>query len=148
VILHHSPSLRTLRALVAMIDPNNPITILLVDDDAPHCSLVSMLLEDQGYRVLVAHCGATGLELADQADVAVIDMIMPGLTGMETIPLLQSSNPNLKVIACSGSEKQRFADDLQALGVTVFLPKPFSIEELIYQVERLARRDHEKFDVC
>jgi CheY-like chemotaxis protein len=111
------------------------ISILLVDDDPAYCEFLSINLAAYGYHVIVAHCGATALEFADQADVAVIDMIMPGLSGLETIPLVRCNNPNLKVIACSGCEEALFRADLDRLDVERFLPKPFPVELLVQAID-------------
>jgi CheY-like chemotaxis protein len=75
------------------------------------------------------------VELAGQADVAVVDMVMPGLSGPETIPLLQSRNPCLAVIASSGCAEEEFRQELDALGVEVFLAKPVPVERLIEQLQ-------------
>ena len=106
-----------------------------MDDDEAHCCLLTLMLELQGFRVLVANSGAVALELADQADLALVDMIMPGLTGVETIPLLQTGNPELKVIACSGWDEEYFRAELDQLGVERFLAKPFPIELLLEEID-------------
>lgn len=125
----------TVRAPIGGIDPTIPISILLVDDDEAHSCLITLMLEIQGYRVLVANSGATALEFADQADVAIVDMVMPGLSGLESIPLLQCSNPNLKILACSGSDEEQFRADLDQLGVDRFLAKPFLLDRLLEAID-------------
>ena len=116
----------------------NPIGVLLVDDDPAYCEYMAMSLAQYGYRVLVANSGAMALELADQADVALIDMIMPGLSGVETIPLVRCSNPALRVIACSGSDESLFREDLDRLDVPKFFTKPFSLEKLVQEIGHAA----------
>ena len=111
------------------------ITILLVDDDPAYCEFLSMVLTGYGFRVLVAHSGEAALGLADQADLALIDMIMPGLSGIETIPLVRERNPDLRVIACSGCEDCLFRPDLDRLEVERFVGKPFPMSVLIQEIE-------------
>lgn len=85
-----------------------------------------------------AASGEASLEWAAQADVALVDMVMPGLSGVETIPLLLERNPRLRVIASSGCSQELFREGLSRLGVEQFLSKPYPIERLIAEVESLA----------
>lgn len=95
------------------------------------------MLDRYGYTVLTANSGEAGAELAREADVALVDMIMPGLSGLETIPLLQWNNPALTIFASSGSSYSEFKPELDQLGIEVFLPKPFPAELLVRQLERV-----------
>ena len=103
--------------------------------------LVVRTLSQQGYRVLEAHDGERGYDLAirhaDEIDLIVTDVIMPRLGGVGMVARLRVSMPQLKVVYVSGHSQ----DQLDVTDVsdprTDFLYKPFSLEALISAVERL-----------
>src|SRR6476660_1898908 len=79
-------------------------TILLIDDEDQVRLLCQTALERGGYRVLTANSGSQGLQLLEQQDVdlALVDMFMPDMDGLEVIELLHLTRPDCKVIAMSG----------------------------------------------
>lgn len=130
---------REVRALLLSrpIETIPTMRVLVIDDDAGYLRLITLVLQRYGYEVLSATTGEQGAELAGQADVALVDMIMPHMTGLETIPLLQWSNPSLTIFASSGSSQNEFKRELDQLGVHVFLPKPFPAALLIHQLQQV-----------
>ena len=80
-------------------------TILVVDDDEPTRAAVFAMLEPLGYRILEATDGEAGLKLyrQEQVDLVVMDILMPGKEGIETIRELKEEFPEAKIIAISGS---------------------------------------------
>lgn len=110
-------------------------TVLLVDDEAFIIQMTAAVLEAAGYRVLPARDGAAAISLFAQhqreVNVVLLDMMMPGLDGLQTLDQLRRINPDVPVIACSGlCTAQREAEVLER-GARLFIPKPYSEEQLL-----------------
>lgn len=108
--------------------------VLLVDDESSIRQIVGRALEELGYRTLIASNGGEGLTLARQhlgeLRIVVLDMMMPGIDGVQVVRELREFAPALPIIACSGLD--RYRGELKALGLDRlhFLHKPFAVEEL------------------
>ena len=114
---------------------NGQGTILLVEDEPTLRRVARMLLEKLGYRVLEAPSGEAALEMyAEQQqdiDLILLDVVMPGLNGLQTLERLRALDPQVRVILCSGvadTEEETLPD-----GVS-FMPKPFPLEILSQKV--------------
>ena len=109
-------------------------TILVVDDDAGVLDSTRRMLEKRGYRVYTAEDGATAIELLGVApseiDLAIVDMVMPGLTGTETVSRLRQLSPHIPVLICSGYHEVEVSTAFTGLVVSGFLQKPFAATQL------------------
>src|SRR6202047_372058 len=105
--------------------------ILVVDDDPDVRWITAEDLREIGYVVAEADSGRaalTFLERNDPCDLAVVDLAMPGLSGLDTVRLARRTRPNLKVLFSSGyADMSRFEGDI---GNEVLLRKPFGPETL------------------
>lgn len=108
--------------------------ILVIDDDPSVRAAVQAVLEQQGMDVLVADSGAAGLRCLEAfaVDVAMVDIIMPGMDGLEIIRALRRRFPTVPVIAMSGGvslDRHGAAPDFLRmagrLGAARCLRKPF-----------------------
>ena len=109
-------------------------TILLIDDEESVRSLFQVALERAGYRVLTAENGNHGLRLLEhqEVDLALVDIFMPGMDGLEVIELLHMTRPACKIIAISGgSGDWDYLDAAKYLGAHDTLKKPFSLQALL-----------------
>ena len=91
--------------------------IALIDDSVPVRATLRELLQDEGFEVVgEAGDGAAGLALvaAESPDAVVLDLAMPGLDGLKTIPRLRELAPDLKIIVLSLAGRSMEADALQA----------------------------------
>jgi CheY-like chemotaxis protein len=113
--------------------------ILVVDDQASVCAAIRALLESKGYTVVVAeggHKAAHAIE-AFAFDVMLVDIIMPGLNGLDSIKLFRDSAPGVPIIAMSGYAFHGGSSDLDFfqmatdLGAACCLQKPFKPQDLI-----------------
>jgi CheY-like chemotaxis protein len=120
--------------------------ILVVDDDVTIRDCIKLVLGGIGIEAVTAENGERALEAFDRAafDGAIIDLMMPGMTGLETIRALRAKAPALPVIIVSGSlmhgfeAPQMLRAAIELEGVTS-LSKPFGVHELLHRVrERFA----------
>jgi DNA-binding response OmpR family regulator len=112
-------------------------TILLIDDEEPVRMLFQMALAQAGYHVLTAESGLHGLRLLQQqeVDLALVDIFMPEMDGLELIHRLRAARPTSKIIAMSGgSWEWDYLDTAKQLGANCALKKPFSLQELLAAV--------------
>lgn len=125
-----------------------PETILIVDDEDMIRSLVKDILASKGYNVLAAPDGGSAVALYREKwrsiDLVILDMIMPVMGGRETMEKLKEINSNVRAILSTGYSEDDRARDLMALGVKVFLQKPYRTEELSTAVRKvLDERPHD-----
>ena len=115
-------------------------TILLVDDDSDIIESMRTILENKGYRILVARDGNAGLTVAerDNPDLIVLDMMMPKKSGFLVLEKLKSRPGGLiPTIMITGNEGSRHRAYAEMLGVRDYLRKPFALEKLVKSVERV-----------
>ena len=117
-------------------------TILTVEDDAAIRRGVVDALQYAGYEVLEAADGSAGCEMAlrRQFDLLLLDMVLPGMTGLEILQEVRSVRPTLPVIILSarGEENDRVSG--LELGADDYVVKPFSVNELLARVAAVLRR--------
>ena len=113
-------------------------TILIIDDEAPIRALLGTALQSAGHDVVEVSRGREGLRLYRQkpADLVVVDLLMPELSGLDTILEFTREFLNVKVIAISGMGKgdQSLLSTARLLGARQSLRNPFGIEELLCAV--------------
>ncbi len=110
--------------------------ILVIEDEARIQAFLARGLEAEGYAVVTADNGREGLSLATTArwDLVVLDLLLPGLSGLQVLRELHRERPQLPVVILSARS------DLQTklrgfeLGATDYVPKPFSLDELLARI--------------
>ncbi len=115
--------------------------VLLVDDEARILNFLKYKLKASGYEVFTAHNGLEALEMveAEEPDLMVLDLVMPEMSGFETLKRLRSFSPvPVIILSARGSD----ADKIEGLelGADDYLPKPFNPDELMARIEAVARR--------
>ena len=122
--------------------------ILIVDDDRKIVDLVRAYLEKDGYRVLTAHDGLQALEVARQrrADLLVLDLMLPGIDGLDVCRLLRGEGNKVPIIMLTAKTTE--TDKLIGLdlGADDYVTKPFSPRELLARVRAVLRRVGEEED--
>lgn len=114
---------------------------MVVDDDPNLGEVVARYLQKEGYEVEVATDGRTGLEraLATLPDLVVLDLMLPGLDGLEVFRRLRRVAPiPVVMLTARGSEEDRVAG--LELGADDYVAKPFSPRELTARVKAVLRR--------
>lgn len=119
-------------------------TILVIDDELEVLAVMQRMLERAGYRVLTTHSGVEGLELLHapnvEIDALVLDMTMPGMSGLEMLCTLRSRGSRLPVLLISGYHEQEAARQAAVAMPDAFLQKPFTPAELTERVRSLFSR--------
>jgi CheY-like chemotaxis protein len=113
--------------------------ILVVDDETAIVDLLNDILSDEGYDVVTAHDGKSALALLRNGlrpAVVITDLMMPNLDGMGLYRAIRSelSTQRTGVVLVSAGNNKVQLNDPRA----VFVPKPFSIDQLLTTIERLA----------
>ncbi|WOD38389.1 response regulator [Nodosilinea sp. E11] len=113
--------------------------VLIVDDEILVREVTKAALETYDYRTLTACDGVEAIALYAQQQtsihVVIVDMMMPTMDGATTIRILQKLNPQVKVIAVSGLPYNSDESPISApVGIQGFLPKPYTVEQLIQAV--------------
>jgi DNA-binding response OmpR family regulator len=118
-------------------------TVLVVEDDASISMGLEMNLSAEGYRVLVAPDGESGLAMAREGgvDLAIIDVMLPRLNGFELLRVLRAERHKLPIIMLSarGAEMDKVMG--LELGAEDYITKPFGLAELLARVKAVLRRD-------
>ncbi len=116
--------------------------ILVVDDDDDFRPLLLQRLTRTGFATEAAANGAQALEIAQrrQFDVAVFDMQMPGMSGLELLEKFKGVYPDTEVILLTGQGSIESAVQAMQLGAFNYLLKPFAMAELEAQIKKAAER--------
>jgi len=101
--------------------------ILVVDDELTVCKSIRQVLVREDCEVDMAQSGeeALGKEAEEPYDVMIVDLMMPGLSGMDLLKMLKARNPKARVIMVTGYPTMRNTLQAMQLGAMDFLPKPF-----------------------
>ncbi len=116
--------------------------VLVVDDDAKITTMLRRSLDYAGYRVREAHNGLDAMEIAEaiKPDLVILDIMMPGIDGLEVCRRLRSGGNILIMLLTARDE---VSDKIRGLdsGADDYLVKPFSLEEMLARVRALLRRN-------
>ncbi|HZP43560.1 MAG TPA: UDP-3-O-acyl-N-acetylglucosamine deacetylase [Candidatus Binatia bacterium] len=115
-----------------------PETILVVDDEEQIRHTLRGVLADEGFEVLEATNGRTALELLEHAvpRLAIVDIWMPEVDGIELVRRMRSRAPSVPIIVISGHGTIETAVRVIRLGAFDFLEKPFPLDALLNVVDR------------
>ncbi|MGA1867876.1 MAG: response regulator [bacterium] len=130
------------------IEAHDLIRILLIDDDQEMCEELSEILEDEGYHVGVAFDGLDGMDLIEKQkwDMLLLDLKLPGLTGIEILRRIKEKDMKMKVLVLTGrplsknflkdgnGEEEDDQDETLKLADGV-INKPYNIEVMLRQVK-------------
>jgi len=118
--------------------------VLLIEDDARIREIVERGLGSRGFVVTSAEDGPAGLDLAQklEVDVVLLDLMLPGLSGLEVLEGIRLAKPRLPVVALTALDDTRSKVAGLDAGADDYITKPFSLEELTARVRaRLRSRD-------
>jgi two-component system cell cycle sensor histidine kinase/response regulator CckA len=135
--VHHVP------AIIAPVEifPTGTETILIVDDEESLRVLLSTALSRKGYRTLTAASGLDAIEIIGDThrkfDLVLLDLNMPGATGVEVLKIIRICRPQMKVMVVSGHITPTARAEFEQLGQRDFVQKPYRLDELGRTLRRL-----------
>jgi DNA-binding NtrC family response regulator len=115
------------------------IRILIVDDESDLRNLLNHVLTQAGYEVVEAPGGEEALNILQREtfDIALLDIQMPNINGIQVLKYLQKNSPSTKAIMLTGYAGLKNAMEAKQFGATDFINKPYNIEDILATVERL-----------
>lgn len=123
-----------------------PSKVLLVDDEREFVQTLSERLQMRDMGSAIAYDGESALNLveADEPDVMILDLKMPGIDGIEVLKKVKASRPNIEVIILTGHGSDADRDICMKLGAFAYLQKPVDIEELSRNLEAANEKIRQK----
>lgn len=121
----------------------NPITVLVVDDEEQFLRSLKKILEIRKFNVITVNRGDKAIEVANSQpiDVALLDLKMPGLDGEDTLTVLKNQHPDMEIIILTGHGSPATEEFCLGHGAYSYLRKPCDIEEIL---TALAKAFHKK----
>lgn len=119
-----------------MNDRPPKIKLLLVDDEEGYLEVLSKRLTKRNLEVMTAESGAAGIKALRRydCDVAVVDLKMEDMDGIEVLKVFKKMDPNLAVIILTGHGSEQAARDGIALGAFDYLTKPCDLNDLLEKI--------------
>jgi DNA-binding response OmpR family regulator len=117
-------------------------TVLVIDDDINLRDTVGVMLEREGFRPVLAGDGSTGFEqaLALQPELVLVDLKMPGLSGVEVCKQLRARGMKTPLIVLSAAGEEMDKVELLDIGADDYMVKPFRVRELLARIRAVLRR--------
>jgi DNA-binding response OmpR family regulator len=125
------------------VQPSEKMTrILIADDDLSLCELLGDYLQQEGFSVALVHRGdeVLGALAAEQSELLILDVMLPGLNGFDVLKQLREKYPHLPalMLTARGDDIDRIVG--LELGADDYLPKPFNPRELLARLRSVLRR--------
>ena len=116
------------------------VNILLVDDEKEFTATLAERMGLRGLRVRCAYSGEEALKeiAAEKPDVVVMDVMMPGLKGLDILRHLKATNPEIQVILLTGQAGTRDGMEGMKLGAFDYLLKPLELDALLAKIAEAA----------
>ena len=110
--------------------------LLICDDEQKICHILSQYFTLKGYEVRAVNRGEEALALVEvfRPNVVLLDLLMPGMTGVDTLKGLKQRHPHIKVIMLSAADHQDVAQGAIQLGADSYMCKPASLPQLEHLV--------------
>jgi excisionase family DNA binding protein len=111
---------------------DNGNTVLIVDDDVSVCDVLQDIVKSKGYSVVAVNNGEKAVEVLDKQKFSLIflDLILPGLSGLEVLHHVKDIKSDAIVAIVSGHGESPVATETMTLGPTFFIHKPFEISAI------------------
>ena len=118
------------------------IKVLLVDDEEGYVSVLAKRMTKRQVEVIVALSGAEAIQTLRKKDfdVAVVDLKMEDMDGIEVLKIFKKMDPQLPVVMLTGHGSEQAARDGLALGAFDYLTKPCDLEDLLATITKAAER--------
>lgn len=117
-------------------------TIMVVDDSPFASNQIKDIVEDNGYEVIgYAKDGEEAIEFYKELkpDIVILDIIMPGLNGLETAEILKKQDPAVKILMLSSLCDAGTMEEVKSIGVKHLIPKPLEADVLLASLELVSK---------
>jgi CheY-like chemotaxis protein len=117
---------------------NRPLSVLIADDDDACRETLREIVEPEGYRALMASCGEEAIEIVqgESIQLALFDVQMPRMTGLETVEIVHQINALLPCILVTANATQEIIRQAFQVRAYSVIPKPVSKSILLYTMLR------------
>jgi DNA-binding response OmpR family regulator len=124
------------------IDVQSMQTILVIDDDEAIRQVIGVMLENEGFRSIMAADGKTGLQeaFAARPGLIIVDLRMPGLSGVDVCKAIRSAGMQTPLIVLSAVGDEIDKVLLLEIGADDYVVKPFGTRELLARIRAVLRR--------
>ena len=114
------------------------ISVLIIDDEADMCEMLSHVLNQAGFITYAAHDGNTGLEIFNKElpSVVILDLRMPGMNGMDVLKQIKHTGSETPVIIITAHGQIQSAVEAVKHGAYNYFNKPFDNEEVVLTVKK------------
>jgi two-component system, cell cycle sensor histidine kinase and response regulator CckA len=125
--------------------PRGSGLILVIDDEEPIRRIAKDILEESGYKVILAKDGQEGIEIFknqhNNISAVLLDMIMPKKSGLIAFSEMKEIDKNLKVLLASGYKYDERVQEAMHQGVKEFIQKPYTFENLALAIAKVIKSD-------
>ena len=118
-----------------------PRRILVVDDEDDLRTLLSHVLSTHGYDITSASDGEEAIALLEKVsfDVALLDIQMPNINGIEVLKFISENCPSTRAIMLTGYADLKHAMEAKEFGAQDFIGKPYKLEDILTTIERVLK---------
>lgn len=122
-------------------ETEKPIRVLLVDDEAAYVNALSKRLTRRNFQVTVAYNGTQGVQAVrkDDFDVAVLDLKMEDMDGIDVLRIFKKMIPQMAVIMLTGHGSEQAAREGIKFGAFDYLTKPCDLEDLVAKIREASQ---------
>jgi len=123
-----------------------PARVLIVDDEEDFVEMLALRLQEVGQKVSTAHSGreCLGRLTQEDIDIVILDILMPGMNGIDTLKEIKKRFPIVEVIMLTGHGTIQTAVDGMKLGAFDYLLKPADFKELVTKLDGARKRKDEQ----
>jgi DNA-binding response OmpR family regulator len=125
------------------VDKTGRIRLLIIDDEVGFTDIMAKRLGKRNIDVTSAYSGSEGIRAmrGRSYDVAVLDLKMEDMDGIEVLKIFKKLDPEMPVIMLTGHGSEKSATEGISCGAYDYLNKPFEFEELLQKIREASRRD-------
>ena len=118
------------------------IKVLIIDDDPEIIWILTEALQEEGYHILSADCGKSGLKIAkaEKPELVLLDIKMPDMNGLEVLEKVKDHSKATAVIMLSAHGETKMVVQAMQYGATDFVTKPFDKDELLITINKVLER--------
>ncbi|WP_456325654.1 response regulator [Desulfonauticus submarinus] len=111
--------------------------VLIVDDEQEFCNSLAERMKTRGLEVATASSGAEAIQKLkkDNFDTIILDLVMPGMDGIETLKKIKQEMPEVQIILLTGQASVQKSVEAMKLGAFDFVEKPDEIKELLKKIQ-------------